>query len=246
LESQDDEDNRSASGASNEDDLFVQQNEQVVEVKEENRSDAGDRSQLRNHEDSEGQGHGSDDDESSSSGDHSRPQNHEDSGGQGDKGNDSDSDCMIIDSEEVPDDVKAKFAEFKYGQWPGAAPDVICTGSVPIKVEEQDDYLHLFSDADDEADPDFRMDDDAILSDGEHPRSRRHPRPKRQRTQKDDSEAPEQEAWQEPTEDELLELYSKQEELNTLKSQGSLSLSQNWRGSIGSASTPKKVRACGT
>jgi hypothetical protein len=206
--------------------LFVQQAEQVVEVKQENESDAGDHSQLPSHGDSEGQGHGSDDDESSDAGDHSQPQNPEDSVGRGDKGDDSDSDCMIIDSEEVPDDVKAKFAEFKYGQWPGAAPDVICTGSVAVKVEEQDDNFPLFSDdADDEADPDFRMDEDNMLSDGERPKTPRPPRPGVKRRRRQDG-SPEVEAWKEPTEEELMDLCMRQEELNALKSQGSLSLSQ--------------------
>jgi hypothetical protein len=103
---------------------------------------------------------------------------------------------------------------------------VICTGSVAVKVEEQDDNFPLFSDdADDEADPDFRMDEDNMLSDGERPKTPRPPRPGVKRRRRQDG-SPEVEAWKEPTEEELMDLCMRQEELNALKSQGSLSLSQ--------------------
>ncbi|KAK4099193.1 hypothetical protein N658DRAFT_487787 [Parathielavia hyrcaniae] len=132
----------------------------------------------------------------------------------------------VNDSEDqsLPDNIKSKFASFKFGGFPHGAGDVICLGS--IKVEDQDADLSLIRDADNEADSDFEMDEDDILSDGEPPRPRRRRGVKRQRTQRDD--APQTDDWQEPTEEELTELFTKQEELNVLKSTCLLDLAERW------------------
>jgi hypothetical protein len=149
---------------------------------------------------------------------------------------DNDDECMVIDAQDIPDDIKTKFASFEYGKKQPKADDVICTGSVKIKIEQEDDGLILVSDADDENDPDFRMDEDDVLSDGERPPKRPRQAPKRQ-GRKNETSAPKaleqmgpgsdlgqggDGEWQEPTDDELFQLYTQQQKLNTIKAQRAL------------------------
>lgn len=152
---------------------------------------------------------------------------------------DDDDECMVISAEDVSDDIMAKFTNFKFGGTPEKATDeVVCTGSARVKREQDDDGLVVISDADNEDDPDFRMDEDGSLSDGERPRKRRRQPPKRQARRNETSvpKAPEHTnvtgdsgqggdgSWQEPTDDELLQLYTQQQKLNAIKSQRTLTL----------------------
>ena len=147
-----------------------------------------------------------------------------------------DDECMIVDEDGVPDDIKAKFSNFTFNAFPDAADGIFCSGLVPVKVEEdeddgEDDRSVLISDLSDD-DPDFFMDEDDILSDGEGPRKRR-----RQRVKSSDK-TEETSIWEEstlrhrqetctmPTDAELAELYSQHEELSLLKKQGPLTLRQ--------------------
>ncbi len=159
-----------------------------------------------------------------------------------DSSDDSDSDrCIIVDRNDIPDDVKAKFARFEFGGYPDAAGDVVCLGSVRVKADEEDDIFGVLRDADNEpdadadADPDFEMDEHDGLSDGEGPRKRRRRALKRQakpsRTFLPAHGPPQQpqEEWTMPSIEELGELYSEAEDLKALAAQGVMGLPQRVR-----------------
>ncbi|AEO70728.1 uncharacterized protein THITE_2024021, partial [Thermothielavioides terrestris NRRL 8126] len=148
-----------------------------------------------------------------------------------------DDDCRMVESHDIPAETMAKFAN--YQPRPRDIPDIICTGSVRIKAEPQDDdIVSLVSESHEkEADPDFVVSEDAILSDGERPRKRRRPAPSRRGRQKKGPAGTERPGlgnrgenisslgdgdWHEPPEDELVRLYIRLDELNDLKAQGSL------------------------
>lgn len=153
-------------------------------------------------------------------------------------GQDDDSDCMVVEASDIPADINAKFSEFEFCKFPQAAGDLVCVGSAQIKREEPDDEFTI-PDSDDEDDSDFSMDEDDILSDGEPPRKRRQGAAKRQ-GKRDEAQllnpaqaitaaVPETGAdgdWEEPTEDELLKIYTEQAELTALKAKGPLTFPQ--------------------
>ena len=72
----------------------------------------------------------------------------------------------------------AIFSSFEYGKSGDNAADVICTGSVRVKVEEQENGGRRDSSepsGDDDSHSVFQGDEDVDLSDGEGPRKRRRP-----------------------------------------------------------------------
>ncbi|KAH6855854.1 P-loop containing nucleoside triphosphate hydrolase protein [Chaetomium sp. MPI-CAGE-AT-0009] len=149
-----------------------------------------------------------------------------------------DSECMVVEARDIPDGIKAKFAKFEFCKFPEAAGDIICIGSTQIKEEDPDDDL-IIADDDSADDPDFAIDEDDILSDGERPNKRRRAAPKRQGkrdethslgpTQATIGGAPEtggEGGWRAPTQAELTQMCAEQEELNALEAKGALTLSQ--------------------
>jgi hypothetical protein len=159
-------------------------------------------------------------------------------------GRGTDSECMVVEGRDIPADIQAKFAEFQSGQFPEAAGGLVRNNSTQIKGEQLgDDFIVSDSDNGDGSengdDSDFAMDEDDVLSDGEPPRKRRQCPTKRQGkrdgaqplnpTQAALGGVPETGAdgdWKEPTEDELMNIYTEKEELEALKAKGPLSFPQ--------------------
>ena len=139
----------------------------------------------------------------------------------GDDDDDSDDDCIVVSADDLPDHVKTIFANKAAREAANGAH----IGPDEVKVEEpQDGALAIPSNADNgsdsESDSEFEISDDD-LSDGERPKKRRRSAPRRQ-----SNEEPANEQWRMPTEDELLNLCTQQEELNMLKEQRALTIQE--------------------
>ncbi len=145
----------------------------------------------------------------------------------------SDGECMVVNENDVPSDTKAKFDTHVFGAFPNAANDVVCLGSVQVKVEEVDDDGLIINSDPEHDDPDFQMDEDDILSDGEGPRKRRRSgvkardKPKDQSIQTGSPVQLLQKTWKMPDDDKMIELFTQQEELLTLQEKGTLTAPQN-------------------
>jgi len=154
-------------------------------------------------------------------------------------GNDDD-ECVEINANAISDAARARFAEFTFGTHPDETDDVIFTASVQIKAEEEEgDRFSSPQSSDDEAGSDFQLDEDEMSSDGEGRRKRRRAGPSRrnnrstnstrrqvaQRHKNTGAQHPKKQ-WEMPTDEELVELYTQQEELNALRTEGSLTIPQ--------------------
>ena len=153
---------------------------------------------------------------------------------------DDDDECMIIDGKDVPDGIMAIFSSFEYGKSGDNAADVICTGSVRVKIEEQDNGDRRDSSepsGDDDSHSVFQGNEDVDLSDGERPKkrsrlsSKRQGKPKAKQVEMDhgnegSADQQNRREWREPTDEELMHLYTRQEELIALKAKGQLPLAK--------------------
>jgi hypothetical protein len=151
---------------------------------------------------------------------------------------DDEDDFMIIEPSEIPVATKAKFDEFKFGEHPDAAGDVLFMGAAPIiKTEEdlEDEILAITSDSssDNEAHSEFEPDEDDVPSDEGRPKKRRRPAskgskgskgksPRKKPNQRRERRKPSKKVWQMPTDEELEQIYKQREDLRALNAEGLL------------------------
>ncbi|KAL2261278.1 hypothetical protein VTK26DRAFT_4482 [Humicola hyalothermophila] len=186
---------------------------------------------------------GVDNDNSAGSNEHNDLGNQHDNDEYNNHHGEDDDECMIIDGQDLPDSLKAKFAEQEFGAWGdgAAAEDVVYMGT-RIKMEENDgvNYSVTSESSSDNDGTEFEVDENDDLSDGERPRKRPR-RPTRQQgkqKQKSKKTTPGRnntepkgkqgdEEWIEPTDEELTELTTQRERLRARKARGqNLTLSQ--------------------
>ena len=223
-----------------EDGLFVDQDEDIKSESEDEDEDAsgpGPQTHDKDDYNADDENHlvpSVEDDDENESGPGANEDSHDsEAEHDSDPGDEDDDECMIVDENDVPDDAKAKFANFKFGGFSHAADDGISLGPVQIKVEEGGDDVFAFSSDSGDGDSDFWMDENDILSDGEGPRKRRRsgvkPRdnPNGKSARADSQLQHLQELSAMPTADELAELYKQRDELNLLSARGPLKLPQS-------------------
>ncbi len=145
--------------------------------------------------------------------------------GEGDSNNDIDSDgdfTMINSVDDLPEHIKTLFAN--------KPPRLGAPIQVKIEEQQQDGALAILYSSDGASESgsesEFEMLDED-LSDGERPKKRRRISPKRQNHRESSPESQQSnEQWRMPTEDELMEMYTQQMDLNMLKEQRALTFQE--------------------